>query len=280
MLGAFTLSRFMLKQYQVDGRDYQILCLAVFLILGIYWRDWTFNPLTVPCLLFTCCATQAVWSSFQSVNWKSPVITALGLSLLLRSSHIWVFIFAGIVAISSKFILQTKDKHWFNPANFGIIAALCFTKDAWVSPGQWGSDVWLALIFLALGGIVLQKVGRLETSCAFFFTYGCLVLLRNFYLGWTIDVFVHQMTSGSLLLFALFMLTDPRSIPNDRQMRILWSALIAVLGFILQFGFYQSAGVFYALFLVSPLTILLDRLKNAPRFVWHGQHKLSTITNI
>lgn len=46
------------------------------------------------------------------------------------------------VAIASKFVFSFGEKHFFNPANFGIIFALLLTNNAWVSPGQWGED-WL-----------------------------------------------------------------------------------------------------------------------------------------
>jgi Na+-transporting NADH:ubiquinone oxidoreductase subunit NqrB len=57
---------------------------------------------------------------------------------------------AGSLAISSKFLLQVEKKHFFNPANFGIIAALILTPDAWVSPGQWEMMVGMPCYFSAL----------------------------------------------------------------------------------------------------------------------------------
>ena len=78
---------------------------------------------------------------------------------------------------------------------------------------------------------------------------------RNLWLGWTWDVYTHKLMSGSLLLFALFMITDPRSILNARSARILWATAIAGLTFILRNYFYINEAVFIALFLLSPLTI-------------------------
>jgi Na+-transporting NADH:ubiquinone oxidoreductase subunit NqrB len=37
---------------------------------------------------------------------------------------------AGFAAIASKFVFQFGEKHFFNPANFGIIAVLTLTNDA------------------------------------------------------------------------------------------------------------------------------------------------------
>ncbi|MFN3360805.1 MAG: RnfABCDGE type electron transport complex subunit D [Pseudanabaenaceae cyanobacterium] len=264
----------MLPTYQLEGRDYQILFLYLFLCVGIYGRDWTLPPWQFPVLLSSCLVTQGLWSRGQPFNWKSPTITALSLTLLLRSSCWWMLVLAAVLAISSKFIFCHSGKHCFNPANFGIVLTLG-TGAAWVSPGQWGNDLWLSLLFVGLGGIVLRRVGRWDTSVVFLCTYGGLLLLRNIYLGWSLDVFAHQIMSGSLLLFALFMITDPRSIPDSMPLRLIWASLIAVVGFMLQFGWQQTDAIFYALFIVSPLTVWLDRFQSVPRFQWQGNANIA-----
>lgn len=285
----------MLRQ---DPRDYQILFLSLFLVLGIGTRDWTIRPDLILVLMVTCLLTQWVVisigpnpkekilnllikkqnlseknssffaSSLKAASLKSSIITALGLSLLLRADHYTTMLLAGFLAILSKFLLQVERKHFFNPANFGIIAALTLTSDAWVSPGQWGDDGWYVLVFAGTGGIVLKRVGRWDTTVAFLGTYAVLEAIRNLWLGWTWDVFFHRLMSGSLLLFALFMITDPRSIPNARISRLLWAGCIAVLTFILRNQFFVSTGIFWALFALSPLSVLLDFIWSAPRFSW------------
>ena len=286
-----------------DTRNYQIIFLAGFFFLGICTRDWTLQPLLIIAIALSCLITQWLLASivesatrkeesyfsfspdakpqfiFHDLitsatsgnvlsSFRSAVITALGLSLLLRGNSYQTMILAGVLAIASKFLLRWRSKHFFNPANFGIIAALILTNDAWVSPGQWGTDWWYLLLFAGTGGVVLKKVGRWDTSVAFFLTYAVLEALRDFWLGWTVDVWFHQLSSGSLLLFALFMLTDPRSIPNALAGGLLWAIAIAILTFILQNYFYLSTAIFWALFIISPLTILLDMVWFAPRFTW------------
>lgn len=204
----------------------------------------------------------------QATSLKSAVITALSLSLLLRADHYTTMILAGSLAILSKFLFQVERKHFFNPANFGIIAALLFTNDAWVSPGQWGEEGWYVLLFAGTGGIVLKRVGRWDTTVAFLGVYTLLEAIRNLWLGWTWDVFCHRLMSGSLLLFALFMITDPRSIPNARISRIIWAVCIAILTFTLRNQFFISTAVFWALFALAPLTIVLDWLWSSSRFSW------------
>ncbi len=277
-----------------DARVTQIVFLSLFLFLGVSTRDWTiqFNLMLV--VMVSCLITQWILSSVVEygkqadeysfvdldrkfnilispkvlTSLRSALITALGLCLLLRSNSPETMAIAGIGAIASKFLFRHHNKHFFNPANFGIICALTLTNDAWVSPGQWGTDWWYLLLFLGLGGVVLKQVGRWDTSIAFLLIYGGLEAVRNFWLGWSWDVWQHQFMSGSLLLFALFMLSDPRSIPNSQKGRWIWSGAIALCTFILQHYFYLSTAIFWSLFIVSPLTILLDMVWNAPRFDW------------
>lgn len=254
-----------------DIRDYQILFLSLFLVLGIGTRDWTLRPALIGVAIATCLVTQWLLSLIfkgQTANLRSALITSLGLSLLLRADNWTTMVIAAICAIASKFIFQVGEKHFFNPANFGIISALVLTSDAWVSPGQWGEEWWYGLLFAGTGGMILQRVGRWDTTAAFLGGYSLLEAIRNLWLGWTWDVYWHRLMSGSLLLFALFMVTDPRSIPNARIGRIVWAGCIAILTFILRNYFFLSTAVFWALFALAPLTILVDTLWLSPKFSW------------
>lgn len=272
---------------QKDPRNYQILFLCLFLVLGIGTRDWTLRPDLIVVLFLTCILTQ--WSaisivtnsteteqdklSYKLASLKSAIITALGLTILLRADHYSTMILAGFLAISSKFLLQVEKKHFFNPGNFGIIAALILTPDAWVSPGQWGNESWYAMLFFATGGMITNRVGRWDTTAAFLGSYALLETTRNLWLGWTWDVLNHRLMNGSLLMFAFFMITDPRSIPDHKNSRILWAVSIAILTFILRNQFFLSTAVFWALFCLAPLSILFNYLWSAPRFDWFGNSK-------
>lgn len=281
-----------------DARVYQILFLSSFLFLGINNRDWTLRFDLLLIIFATCLLTQICLSSYrqfvnrkdytftnfntnnqlnwfenikknlQNSSWQSALITSLGLCLLLRANQPLTMILAGGLAISSKFLFTINKKHFFNPANFGIIAAITITNDAWISPGQWGSDWWYLLLFIATGLMVLKKVGRWDSTGVFLLTYSLLYSLYNYWLGWNFDVLQHQLMNGSLLVFAFFMLTDPRSIPDARISRIIWSILIAFLAFILQSQFYINNAVFWSLFVMSPLTIVFDNVWQSKRFQW------------
>ena len=148
------------------------------------------------------------------------------------------------------------------------ISAITLTRDAWVSPGQWGQDLWVMLLVACLGGMVVHQVGRWETTGAFLAVYAGLEFARNAWLGWTLDVFLQRLSSGSLILFAFFMITDPRAIPDHRLCRAGWAAAVAGLTFVLRNYFFLPTALFWSLFALSPVTILLDRVWPAERFRW------------
>lgn len=291
-----------------DARVYQILFLSLFLLVGVGTRDWSLQPGMVVVAIATCLVTQVAgllvvgqWSwgqgtgaepeteaksqepngyfsaisGFLPANFSSalaqllsPLITSLGMSLLLRADHYGTVMIATTAAILSKFLIRINGKHVFNPGNFGIVTALVLLPDAWVSPGQWGESGWYALLFLGAGGVVLRQVGRWDTTVAFLGSYAALEAIRNLWLGWTWDVWLHRLMSGSLLLFALFMVTDPRTIPNARNGRLIWAIAIAVLTFILRNVFFVPTAVFWALFALAPLTLLIDWVLPSDRFIW------------
>ena len=138
-----------------------------------------------------------------------------------------------------------------------------------MSPGQWGSAVWQVLLVTSLGGMVLTRSRRLDIALAFLGCYGGLLLLRCLWLGdpWAIPL--HQMQSGALLLFAFFMITDPRSTPDHRAGRLLFAAAVAGLAFHLQFAWQVRTGLFHALVILSLFTPLIDSVLSAERFRWN-----------
>ena len=86
----------------------------------------------------------------------------------------------------------------------------------------------------------------------------------------------HQLSSGGLLLFTFFMITDPMTTPNDRRMRWLYAGLVATLAFVWQFVWYRNGGPVWALFLLSPLVPLLDWLRPGAKHQWRPQPQPAT----
>ena len=244
-----------------DARLYQIAFQAILLTVGVLVRDFALDPPQMALAFAAALLTQRLWLSALGLAHKgvlSALITAFGVSLLLRSDTLWVHPLAAAVAISSKFVLRTHGKHIFNPANLGVIAALAVLPGTWVSPGQWGDDLALAGWFVALGGLVTQRARRWDISWVFLATWLALVAARVVWLGQPWTIFAHQFANGGLLLFAFFMISDPMTIPNRRSARVGYAILVAALAFVWQFGLFKTNGLLWALFVASPLVPLID----------------------
>ncbi len=255
-----------------DARHFQIIYLSSFLFFGIFSLGWEVEANRYLVVIGSCIVTQVIGSRIIGASpnsWKSALITALGLSLLLHTSSLWIASLAGVIAISSKFFIRFQGKHIFNPANFGIILTVLFTNQAWVSPGQWGSDIILIYFFGAAALMVLLKVGRIDTSIAFLGTLLALEAGRTiFYLGWGWDVLFHSFSNGSLLLFTFFMITDPVTTPKNKKARIIWASGIAILAFILSQWFYVYTAPIWALFIAAPFTAIFNHLMKGESFQW------------
>jgi Na+-transporting NADH:ubiquinone oxidoreductase subunit NqrB len=254
-----------------DPRVYQVLFLGALLGTGALLRDFSIRPLQSLLAFVFAIATQVACSravGAPKTNVLSAVITALSLSLLLRADSYWVHPVAATVAIGAKFLVRVRGKHLFNPGNLGVVAALIVLPGSWVSGGQWGQDVALAGWFVALGAAVTTKARRADVSWTFLAVYLGLVGLRVLWLGQRPEVWLHQLTNGALLLFAFFMISDPMTIPNRTRGRVLYAALVAGLAFTLQYGFFRTNALLWALFVLSPLVPVIDRLWPGPRCEW------------
>ena len=254
----------------VDPRHYQIAVLSSLITLGLlrfgFELPWWHVVACVTSTLGTqCLADKMIGRKFDP---RSPLISALSLTLLLRTGSVSLSIAAGVLAIGSKYVLRWGGKHIFNPANFGlVILSLLFTS-AWISPGQWGAAPIFALALLGLGGMVTGKAKRWDVSLALLGSYASLVFIRALWLGDPLSIPLHQMQSGALLIFAFFMISDPKTTPNARIGRIIYAALVAIIGFTIQFGFYNSAGIILALIIMAPFVPLIDYMFKGELYVW------------
>ncbi|MDA8886443.1 RnfABCDGE type electron transport complex subunit D [Bacteroidia bacterium] len=260
-----------------DPRYFQILYLCSFLLYGITYLGWESDTAKYIWIFASAVFTQLVFSHFTTKRYssiKSALITAVGLCLLLKTGSIQVAVFASVVAIATKFLIKVKNKHIFNPANIGIIAAIIFTNEAWVSPGQWGSDVLLWFLVGAAGLMMILKVGRIDTSITFLLAFGGLLFFRQVvYLGWEPSVWLHKMSNGTLLLFTFFMITDPMTTPNHKHARILWSTILALALFVASSFFYVQTAAIWILFALSPFTPIFDKLFKSEKYEWNTVSK-------
>ncbi len=269
-----------LLQIFKDARYFQILFQSIFLCYGIFILHWNNEYWLYATYFTTSLAAQFTceWLIGKKTiplvprlknGIPSVFISSFGLSLLLKTNDPGVAVFAAVVSIASKYILRINGRHIFNPSALGIVLSIWLTGNAWVSPGQWGSNAVIFFGVLCLGFIVTTRVQKLDTSLAFLGTFAGLIFLRQvIYLEWPMDHFIQSVSTGSLLIFSFFMITDPKTIPAHKTARILWSAAVAAVAFYLSAFKFMNGAPIFVLVLAQTLVPLLDRFFKAKKFEW------------
>jgi Na+-transporting NADH:ubiquinone oxidoreductase subunit NqrB len=259
------------RELLTDARHYQIAALTTLVIFNIGWIDFGARPLNSLLAVGSALATQAIcarWVGLPSIDLRSPLITGLSLSLLLRADDPWLHAVAGMIAIASKFVFRIDGKHIWNPAGFAIVVLLFASKDVWISPGAWGTAVWFSALLAFFAILVLHASRRSDMALFFLGSHAALLLARAWWLGDPLAIPLHQLQSGSLLIFAFFMISDPRTSPDSRVGRFLFAASVALMAHYMAFFMQMRPALYLALIALSPLILLIDKLLPAERFAW------------
>ena len=254
-----------------DPRILQIAFLGGLLAAGAYLRDFSLRPAQIALTFAAALGAQRLLDHLTrkpAPSLRSATITALSLTLLLRADSLWALPAAAVFAIASKFALRVRGKHLFNPANFGVGAALLLLPGTWISPGQWGSDVALAGWLVVLGATVASRARRADISWLFLAFYLGALAARVAWLGQRWAVWTHQLSSGALLLFAFFMISDPMTTPSHPKGRAAHAALVAAIAYAWGFGLFRTNAVLWALFVAAPMVAVWDVIWPAPKFDW------------
>lgn len=238
-----------------DARWFQIAGQSIILLVGLVAFDFRLTLFQAAAAIGAALGAQAVGTALiaNRFDWKSALITGLSLCLLLRANDVWPFAVAALVGVGSKFALRRNGRHVFNPANLGIVAMIALSGAAWTSSGEWGSSPWFAALIAALGLLVCWRASRLDAALIFLGVYALLVIGRALYLGDPLTIPMLRLSHGALILFAFFMISDPKTTPDEPRERALFMSLAALVAYVLQFHFFISDGIFYAPFLLALL---------------------------
>ena len=194
----------------------------------------------------------------------SAYITGLAIGILLESFALKVFVIASAWSVVSKYLLRDRERHFFNPSNFGVVAAIALSHGtAMVAPAsQWGADPRLALFVIAVGLMMNRRVNRLDLALAWIGGYlamGCIRML----VGQGGLVFVlGPMTGAEFALFTFSMMPDPKTSPPTRRGRIVWGLLIAVVDGVLRLLEIRYS-MFFALFALCALLPIFRTVASA-----------------
>ena len=269
-----------------DPRLYQIASLSALLLYGLLVLQFEISIWQIIVTLITAQLAQYAATrlcKLPAFDPKSALISSLSLCLLLRTDSLAVAALAAVITIGSKFVIRWKGKHIFNPTNLALIAVTA-SHLGWISSGQWGQVAWFGFLIVCLGSLVVTRAARADITLAFLCFYIGLLFVRALWLGDPLTIPSHQIQSGALLIFAFFMISDPKTTPDSQTGRIIYGLLVSLAALYVQFCLFTPNGPLWGLIACAPLVPLIDRMFPGVRYDWSrpttGQKSIPTQLSI
>jgi len=217
------------------------------------------------------------WFNLSKIN------IAFWILFFLRTDILWIYVFTAFVAVMSKYVFLWKGRHFLNPSNFWVsIALLLFPPYAYTNPLQWTFDVssniyWAGFLIVCFLGFFLieyllqkyLKFNQIPLIVSFILTH--IVLFFSIGLHeWTWSAFTFF--SITFLIFAFFMITDPKTTPKNTINKILFWMSVAVTYYVLSYFTNENFNLIWSLFLNTLFLPLIwyfeDNYKNYKKYLW------------
>jgi hypothetical protein len=230
----------------------------------------------------------------RAIMWPaSGLLTGNSTAFILRtpgtlhgqwwSTHgIWIFIGVVAVSMASKYLIRWRGRHIFNPSNLGLVLAFValgpkFTEPQdlwWIPPGPWLVVTYAVLV---VGGLLIAwELRLLGLELAFMagfaaFTAVALALVPDHCMiaSWHVapmcgrELWQILVTSPELLVFGLFMVPDPRTVPDGAVARVAFGILVAILAVALigptTLEFWTKTAILASLVIACALRFALAR---------------------
>jgi enediyne biosynthesis protein E5 len=250
-----------------DPRNLQICVLAILALYGALALDFVLSPFAAPCAIGAALVCEHALFRFRKdafspsapPPYKSALISALSSLLLYRSTNALAYAAVAAIAVTSKTVLRVRGRHFVNPTN-GAVLLGSLLLPGWIASGQWGHDVVLIFGLAACASLVLSSAARLDSALAFIGGTLFVEMLRHFIFGYPWAVTVHHFTNGAFWLFALYMITDPKTTPRAKSLRIVHGILVAVAAISMAQFFYVRDAFLWALLALAPIVPIFDGL--------------------
>ena len=164
----------------------------------------------------------------------------------------WIFIGVVAVSMASKYLVRWRGRHIFNPSNLGLVLAFVaigprYTEPQdlwWIPMGPWLIVTYVVII---VGGVLIAWELRLLglelgflAGFAFFVAVAlapvpdhCMVASWHATPLCGRDLWQILVTSPEVLIFAFFMVPDPRTVPDGQPARVAFGVLVALIAVLL-----------------------------------------------
>lgn len=243
-----------------DPRLFMICVLTLYTVVGqtllAFDHTWSqiLTSIVISCVLDT---TLSYWKSRQIILPASGLITGMSLGLLVEAIPLWPFIVAPFLAIGAKAFIQFKGHHLFNPSNFGLTVLLILAPATVTTlAAQWSGSMLIVTLVLIVGGFTSFRVSRWDLVASFITGFCVMAFIEQVFSNRGYAFVYGPMLGASFQIFAFSMLTDPKTTPDTRRMRIVFGLAVAVLDGILRLMNIQNSP-FIALLCISASVPLL-----------------------
>ena len=261
------------QRTQIDPRYLIAFLITLVLVAAQFRYHMVGGYQRLATALATCLVVEALLSWFvrgRVVNLTSAYISGISLTLLLKpqAAALWPFMLGGFLAIASKYVLQYRNNHLWNPTNFAI-TALLLTAPGTISilSHQWGNDLATNLVIWAFGLAIAARVRVLHITLTYVASFLVLNALRSMLAGQMLWPEIAPITGPMYQLFVFFMITDPRTVVRHRNWQIAVAVIIALVETLIRFASDQAwplplafnvAPAFLALAIVGPIAKWID----------------------
>jgi Na+-translocating ferredoxin:NAD+ oxidoreductase RnfD subunit len=197
----------------------------------------------------------------------SAYISGISVGILVRSPDIyWTFALCAAISITSKYVLRVKDRHIWNPSNFGICAMLFLAPYAVASLSiQWGNNLYAMMVIWFLGSVIIYRLKRFHITLTYVLSFLVFSFIRSLWTGDPYFAEIAPITGAMYQLYIFFMITDPKTtVRSSKSAQILVVIIIALVEMILRL-FEVVHAPYYALFTVGPIANLIDIYLLSPK---------------
>jgi Na+-translocating ferredoxin:NAD+ oxidoreductase RnfD subunit len=237
-----------------DPRIFMSCVLIIYTLVGQTLLSFDHQWIQIGMSVLVSCTLDTLlsfWKTRKIVLPLSGLITGLGLGLLVESIPLWPYIVAPVLAIGAKGLIRFQGRNIFNPSNFGLTVLLILTPETVTTlAAQWSGSMLIVMVVFAIGGFTAFRVSRWDLVLSFVGGFAGMALVEQLIAHNGLAFVYGPMIGVAFQLFTLSMLTDPKTTPDTRRMRVLFGLTVAVLDGILRLMSIQNSP-FIALFFVS-----------------------------
>lgn len=220
----------------IDPRWFSSSLLTLILVVG-QWKYQMLGDSYLPwaVALGTSLLTELVlFRAHNPGRWPnllSAYISGNSVAILLKPSGaiLWPFVVASMLAIVSKYVLRSGDRHLWNPTNFSICALLLIAPaQTSILSHEWGNDPGIVLTLWCVGLLVVFRARVWHLTLGYLGMFAALAWFRTLFNGDSFATEIGPITGPMYTLFIFFMVTDPKTIVRGRGRQMFVLALIAL----------------------------------------------------